>query len=418
MGLGATAKFEGVGVQVISFPTHPSTFIILSPVFYAPNDDAPTLSTGALKKTGLFKDIIQHMNDKLVLVTHNQKSISIPTIAKSDIDYIYLQVHKAGDHYAEAHQPTHIQLFPPRCSAINVKPSSPAWTLLLHLKYGHRPREVLQTMINQGHIKLPKGFPKHLAPFPGHCPICQMAGATKLPRGPCVDTTELPVGFRWHLDFTFFNKRSIRGFEASLTIVDATSRMTFEFPCRNKRPPIDIIGYFFSLMKRQKFPCIAARVDEGGELAKSEEFNRFMIEELEMVMQTTGGDSSNLNGMAEAPHKLIKKMTRALLMTAGLSDRFWCFAMQYAVFLIVNTLHTATKRIPIQHFTGGKVALPPSKVLIFGSKMRIIKSKHKNKALDSRTGTDPREVFNYSTFKAPLKLTAHDAVFLGYGNNV
>ena len=39
----------------------------------------------------------------------------------------------------------------------------------------------------------------------------------------------------------------------------------------------------------------------------------FMRDEMQMVMQTTGGDTSTLNGIAEAPHKIIKKMTRSLL---------------------------------------------------------------------------------------------------------
>ena len=418
LGLGNSSSFEGVGVQIISIPGYPNTFIILSPVYYSPQDDAPTLSTGALKKTKLFKDIIEHRHSKLVLVDNNDKTISIPTVTKNLIDYVNLRVHKAGPLYKQAHRPNHTQLLPPRCHAINIKPGSSYWSLVLHLKYGHRPLPVLQSMIDKGHIKVPKSFPKKLAPFPGRCPVCDMAGATKIPRGPCVDTTELPVGYRWHMDFTFFNKRSIRGFIASLTIIDAASRMTFEFPCRNKRPPIDICSYFFALMKKQDYACVCARMDEGGELAKSEEFILFMRDTLNMAVQTTGGDASSLNGMAEAPHKMIKKTTRALLITAGMSDTFWCFAMQYAVFLLVNSEHSVTKRLPIQHFSGGKNALPPSKVVIWGSKMRIIKAKKKNSALESRTGGDPREVFNYSTLAAPLKLTSHDGFFLGYGNNV
>ena len=133
-------------------------------------------------------------------------------------------------------------------------------------------------------------------------------------------------------------------------------------------------------MRQHGFPCVCARTDEGGELAKLKEFMTFMRDEMHMVMQTTGGNNSALNGKAEAPHKLLKKITWALLVTAGMDDKFWCFAMQYAVFLIINTVHSVTKRLPIQHFSGGKHALPPSKVLIWGSKMRIIKASKKNKA--------------------------------------
>ena len=63
-------------------------------------------------------------------------------------------------------------------------------------------------------------------------------------------------------------------------------------------------------------------MDEGGELAKSKEFIIFMRDTLKMAIQTTGGDASSLNGMDKAPHKMIKKTTRALLITTGMPDTF------------------------------------------------------------------------------------------------
>jgi len=44
---------------------------------------------------------------------------------------------------------------------------------------------------------------------------------------------------------------------------------------------------------------------------------------------------------------------------------------------------TLCHQVPIQHFSGGKNALPPSKVVIWGSKMRIIKPQKSNSALES-----------------------------------
>ncbi len=127
-------------------------------------------------------------------------------------------------------------------------------TLSLHLKYGHRPISHLQAMIDGGHLKLPKDHPRKLAPLPGLCPVCQISGATKVYRGPCVDTMELPVGMRWRIDFMFFNTHSVSGFIASLTIVEATSWILFEFPCCNKQPPIDIMDFSFDL-KNDKVIC-------------------------------------------------------------------------------------------------------------------------------------------------------------------
>ena len=68
----------------------------------------------------------------------------------------------------------------------------------------------------------------------------------------------------------------------------------------------------------------------------------FMRNTFKMAVQPTGGDVSSLSGMAEAPHKMIEKTTHALLITVGIPDTFWCFAIQYAVFLIMNTEHSVT----------------------------------------------------------------------------
>ena len=111
-------------------------------------------------------------------------------------------------------------------------------------------------------------------------------------------------------------------------------------------------------------------------------------------------------------------MTSALLITADMSDKLWCFAMQYYAFLITSTEHSVTKRLPIWHFFGGKNAFPPSKGVIWGSKIRIIKQMNENRTLDAQTGGNSRGIFNYSSLTTPVKLTFCCGIFLRYCNNV
>ena len=94
-------------------------------------------------------------------------------------------------------------------------------------------------MVDRGWIS-GDGVPKKLAPLPFCCPICDAAGATKLRRGP-LDTTQLPIGVLWHIDFTFYNMKLIQEFLSPLTIVEATERYSVSFPCRYKNLPIDLI---------------------------------------------------------------------------------------------------------------------------------------------------------------------------------
>ena len=187
----------------------------------------------------------------LILVTKNNKNVTIPIIPKCLTNYAYLRIHRAGKLYSQEHTPKHLELTLLRFHNVHVTPGASFYSLLLHMKYCHRTFDLLQYIVNRDHIKLPKSHPKKLSPYQGRCPICDMSGITKLPRVPCVDTTELPVSFQWHLDFTFFNTRYIRGFTASLTLVDSTSCMTYDFPYNNKRSPLEIVSWFFNLMDKE-----------------------------------------------------------------------------------------------------------------------------------------------------------------------
>ena len=132
---------------------------------------------------------------------------------------------------------------------------TPLFLMWLHQIYGHRSLALIQLMVDQGKIQGP-GLPCKLAPFPGRCPICDAAGMTRIPRGPLRDTTELPVGIRFHIDYCFFNISSIQGFTAALIIVKATSRYLWIFPSRSKQAPIDLCLYFFNQLQRQGYPVI------------------------------------------------------------------------------------------------------------------------------------------------------------------
>ena len=71
---------------------------------------------------------------------------------------------------------------------------------------------------------------------------------------------------------TYSSTSEVCFFITSLTIVDAASKMPFEFPYGKKPPHINIVSYLLALMKKQYYPYVCACMDKGGELAKLEEF--------------------------------------------------------------------------------------------------------------------------------------------------
>ena len=121
-------------------------------------------------------------------------------------------------------------------------------------------------------------------------------------RGPTVYTTELPVGTRWYLGFTFFNVMSIRGFTSVLIIVEATTHYLWFFPCRHKNAPIDLCLFFFNHLKRQNLPVCSLHSDKDGALIGNKEFCEVTYKQLGIVMESTGGYALMLNGAAEAPN--------------------------------------------------------------------------------------------------------------------
>ena len=55
------------------------------------------------------------------------------------------------------------------------------------------------------------------------------------------------------------------------------------------------------------------RLDEGRELVRSHEINKMLVEEFNIVMQTTAGNASHLNGCTERGHRTDGDMVRLLL---------------------------------------------------------------------------------------------------------
>ena len=189
--------------------------------------------------------------------------------------------------------------------------STQLFTYWLHIITGHTNVSILQEMIDKGMITGP-GLPCKLAPIPGRCPICDAASMSRVPRARVSDSTPLPVGVMFHMDFLFYNKVSFRGFTAALIIVERTSRYTWIFPTRSKGAPIHLCLYFFNQLIRLGLPCVRCRTDEDGALIRCTEFCKMVQQKLNMVMESTGGYNSSLNGTVESPIRPLKIKTRAM----------------------------------------------------------------------------------------------------------
>ena len=98
----------------------------------------------------------------------------------------------------------------------------------------------------------------------------------------------LAPGQMFHIDFSFMSETSIRGFSSYLSFLDDTTGYPFTFLTRNKIAPLDILQFIISTLRQQNKSINYVRYDKGGELARSSEVNKLLIENNIMV-QSTGG---------------------------------------------------------------------------------------------------------------------------------
>ena len=118
------------------------------------------------------------------------------------------------------------------------------------------------------------------------------------------------------MDFSFFGVESIHGFTSTfLDICSATSYL-FEFPSRIKRPPLDILKFLVTTLINQDKKVAFIRVDEDGALARSSEYMR-TCHNMNIIVQTTGGDDSSLNGKSESPNKTLANTTRVIILNSS-----------------------------------------------------------------------------------------------------
>lgn len=159
-----------------------------------------------------------------------------------------------------------------------------------------------------------------------------------------------------------------------------------------KTPPSISVSSFFNHVRRQGLPVCDIQSDEDDAHVENTEFCSTIYKSLGVVMQSTGGHASTINGAAKSPHSLshrtIKRSLRAGLIGSLLDNTLWCFSGQYAMFIYNNCINHTTG-IPLAKKYLNKLA-HPSKMHPFGARVKIISELKSQRALSARTSGDLR----------------------------
>ena len=231
---------------------------------------------------------------------------------------------------------------------------------MTHFKFGClNYRSLRQMQIRGLLLDMP-----HLSIIECSCPICLQIKATKLPRV-LKSTKEVSwsKGQCFHLDFAFINKPSIRGFTSYLSIHCITTKYDFVFPTHHKRPPLDILSVFIQILAQQNITIKAIVTDEGGELARCTAFLQLLVFH-KIHLDTTGSYASFLN-KDERGHRTNLGMIKSMLFGSGLGHRFWCYSLQYSVFLRRRFCNHTASITPFEAWHGQKPSF--KNIHIFGA---------------------------------------------------
>ena len=151
---------------------------------------------------------------------------------------------------------------------------------------------------------LMEGLPSNLAYLEEPFYICPFTKTTKIIIGPTTDVSKFPPDFMLHIDFTFLNVDSIRGFTLNFVAIWYATSYPFGFPSRSKSPPLDILKFPVATLKNQDKKVAFIRFNEYGALARSYEFMK-TCHKMNIIFQNTGGYASSLNGKSEIPNKTL-----------------------------------------------------------------------------------------------------------------
>ena len=104
---------------------------------------------------------------------------------------------------------------------------------------------------------------------------------------------------------------------------------------------------------------------------------------MNIIVQTTGGYDSSLNGKSEIPNKTLDNITRALFLNSSHKKELWCFAYQYAIWLSRQTENRLRGDVP--YFLWHGIRPSYKHIKIWGVRVYIINGSAIRKKLDDRS---------------------------------
>jgi hypothetical protein len=366
---------SGFGIIIIRPPTE-SILIDLSPCYFYPSAPQCTFSPTALKHYIQLPSVITEHTVHLAISLTDDLVIRFPSCT-----------HQVKDACLDYFSSKIMIPCPPKSPSVPVQCAPPvvyfskAPTLtrsLLHQRFAHCSDDVLDTMCRKQTVQ---GLPKRPPPrYDFYCAICSLGKMTREIKGKTCDTAALAPGALLHMDFAFWDVVSHRGFTAMLTIIDANTRTLWLFCTSSKKPPIHIVRWFFTKLRREQRTLATVRVDEDGSLARSSLFCAFIRDEAKLGLDTTVGYASYLNGKVERPNRTVANKVHCVLLNSDRPLSHWCYAVEASANIYRCTHHSAIHMTPHEAWYG----VSPSAKEMHSCSCRVLVADHALKKSEDR----------------------------------
>lgn len=251
------------------------------------------------------------------------------------------------------------------------KPSLDQW----HLRLGHPSLDVLKTIVSTSSIPYSSSLSKSTL-----CSDCSINKSHKLPFSTNTITSHRPLQYVFS-DVWTSPILSIDNYKYYLILVDHHTRYTWLYPLKTKSQVKDTFMAYKELVENHFQTRIGTLYsDNGGEfIALRSYLSQNGIEHL-----TSPPHTPEHNGISERKHRHIVETALTLLSRAGMSKRYWTYAVNTAVYLINRMPSPVTQMIsPFQKLFNKTPNY--SKLRIFGCRCFPWLKPYANHKLENRS---------------------------------
>ena len=143
---------------------------------------------------------------------------------------------------------------------------------------------------------------------------------------------------------------------------------------------MDIVSEFLHHHGHEDGGCI--RTDQGGELARSIDFQDFLLQKFHYTLKPTGADRPSNSGAVETYNDKFVVRACTLLFGSGLpaQNRYWSATLLHSVYLHNRLVHLNTMKTPFEGYYGIKPDLTYLK--LFGSQVCVERTSDRRSKLD------------------------------------